>query len=215
MPNYQAEAIYSPSNEFLDANIQHYRQLFLAHPKLIQSIQEAGIRNLIDLAGGTGLFPRMICQHVPSIEEIKIIEVGGYANDSELHDRINHRLGTQTPVSFEPRDVLEYLGDTSTACPDNTLISCVHFIDHLRQPMKFLAMLKSFSNASNVYALVYCHALDSYKGRDWFVTNTTPPGEHQIIYSRKALRNLLSAYGEVLQSEIYCDDQYHFLKINT
>lgn len=215
MPDYGEEILYAPSPAFLDENIAHYRRFFAERPALLEALGKLSAEVVIDLAGGTGIFPRMISNAIPKLQEIRIVEVGAYASDSTLHANLDERLETQVPVSFVQQDVFSFLHDEKNICPNRLVVSFVHFIDHLRQPDEFLAALKQFARGREVYILIYCHSLDSYKGRDWFVINTRTKGEHQIIYSHRALKNLIKRYGQILQGDIYSDDQYLLAKLNT
>lgn len=213
MPNYGENELYIPSESFISENIGHYERLFAARPKLLEAIARSGIREVIDLAGGTGIFPRMLATSLSGIQRINIVEVGAYANSPELHRLLSERLQTSAPVSFVQENVFAYLGNPANVCPDDVLISCVHFIDHLRAPHDFLKALRNFARNKRAYLLMYCHALDSYKGQDWFVINTGTPGEHQIVYSHRALRQMLSEYGAIEHGEVYFDDQYLLVRL--
>lgn len=213
MPDYGNEALYSPTNEFIEENVSHYQRLFLARPKLLEELGKVGVNTVIDLAGGIGIFPRLVTKSMSSVKDVVIVEVGEYASTASLHQMLSLRLGTNTPVSFVHKNVFDFLLDSQNVCSGKTLISCVHFIDHLRAPDNFLKALCQFARGKEVYVLIYCHALDSYKGNDWFVINTATQGEHQILYSQSALQRLLSQYGTILHSDIYFDDQYLLLKL--
>jgi hypothetical protein len=215
MPDYGEQALYAPSARFLDENIAHYERLFSARPSLLEAIRGTGITRVIDLAGGTGIFPRMLAMGLPELQEIRIVEVGEYADDARLHTDLNARLKTEVPLSFARQDVISFLHASDNVCPNRVLISFVHFIDHLRHPDVFLDALRNFARGHTAYVLIYCHALDSYKGHDWFVINTGTPGEHQIVYSHRALKKLVSRYGQVLHGDVYFDDQYLLVKLDT
>jgi hypothetical protein len=215
MPDYGEDQLYAPSDAFLDENIAHYQRLFSTRPELLKALSRTGAREVIDLAGGTGIFPRMISRSLPDLRNIRIVEVGSYASEPDLHRRLSDRLGTTVPVSFQHENVFSFLNNPANTCPDGALISFVHFIDHLRTPHEFLGALQKFAQGRSVHVLVYCHALDSYKGRDWFVINTGTRGEHQIVYSHAALAGLFSQYGQVEHSGVYFDDQYLLIRLFT
>lgn len=215
MPDYDEQTLYAPSTGFIDENVAHYQRLFLAHPQLSAALQATGTAHIIDLAGGIGIFPRMIANTLPELKDIQIVEVGEYANDDGLHAGLSQRLDNRVPLSFVRQNVFSFLGSPDKACPERVLISFVHFIDHLRQPKAFLKALRTYAEGCEAYVFVYCHALDSYKGPDWFVINTGTRGEHQIIYSHRALRKLLGNFGRILHGQVYFDDQYLLVKLDT
>lgn len=214
MPDYGNQVLYSPTDEFIEENINHYRRLFSARPKLLEELGKIDVHTVIDLAGGIGIFPRLVAKSMPGVKDVAIVEVGEYASATSLHQALSHQLETKAHVSFVPQNVFDFLLDPKNVCAEKTLVSFVHFIDHLRAPDSFLNALCRFAQGKEVYVLAYCHALDSYKGNDWFVINTATQGEHQILYSQSALQSLLSQYGTVIHSDVYFDDQYLLLKLN-
>ncbi len=211
-PNYEENTIYVPDNDFILKNIEHYEKFLSTFPELQHFFFNTKFDEIIDLAGGLGLFPRIILANKKSKSKLSVIDIGKYANIIERYLKSNRKLHFIGEEYFIQQNVFRYLKENNLL-KDNIVITSIHFIDHLTEPYTFLEYLKKFINRKKCYFFLYCHALESFKGKDWFVLNTHIKGEHQIIYSHSFLKKLMSKYfNKILYCDIYNDDQFFIIE---
>lgn len=215
MPDYGEASLYTPSQSFVAENLAHYQRFFAAFPHLLNAVRDAGITEIVDLAGGLGLFPKLLMRQLNGVKCMTVVEVGGYAHQEEgnIHSFVDACIGFTGESRMVREDVLSYLETPLDPPSNDLLVSFIHFIDHLPEPHTLFKAIRRFCTGLNGYLFIYSHALDSYKGNEWFVINTGTPGEHQIIYSHAALKRVVNEYADIICSEIYNDDQFIFARI--
>lgn len=215
MPDYGEASLYTPSQRFVVENLAHYQRFLAAFPHLLHAVRDVGITEIVDLAGGLGLFPKLLMRQLDGVKRMTVVEVGGYAHEEEgnIHSFVDASIGFTGESRMVREDVLSYLETPLHPPSSNLLVSFIHFIDHLPEPHTLFKAIRRFCGGGNGYLLIYSHVLDSYKGRDWFVINTGTLGEHQIIYSHAALKRVANEYADIICSEIYNDDQFIFARI--